>query len=303
MYIIIIYEIGLLHNTKKGIFYIKKDMGDFVISTVNRKIRVNGIWEAFRKKTNSRFYFKDYANSFFRLIYAFEGSLMFQNNDKKIILKSGEIAIVNGGDVSFIESNSSKSAFFLSIAFDASGMLTEKITQADKQLPVKAADKLCDILKVLETAGASEDNYIKEPGNSFIHELANLLEILLLALTENREEYVEEKIRLSNEFKEILDIMRENVEKPLTVKEIASLCGMSESSLKKIFAKYSACSVHKYFLKMKVFKAIELLDNQYNVAEISEKLSFNNQNYFGVVFKKETGFSPLKYRKKFLHNN
>ena len=81
------------------------------------------------------------------------------------------------------------------------------ITQADKKLPVKAADKLCEILKVLETAGASEDNYIKEPGNSFIHELANLLEILLLALTENREEYVEEKIRLSNEFKEILDIM------------------------------------------------------------------------------------------------
>ena len=102
------------------------------------------------------------------------------------------------------------------------------------------------------------------------------------------------------EFKRITDIMRDNIFDNLSIKALASKCEMSESNLKKIFSKYSALSIHKYFLKMKIYKAIELLGENYNVAEISEMLSFNNQNYFGVVFKKETGYSPLNYRKKFL---
>lgn len=274
-----------------------------MLLTVNRKIRVNGIWEAFEKKISDRDYFNDYAEGFFRLVYAVEGTFLFQNDKEVFLMKAGDAAVVRGGEISFVSNSSSKDAKALVMSFDANGMLCEKFLGIHRKMTVKSAEKLDYVLAVLKNQGADAENYINEPRVNFMHELANTLEIFLLSLTENKEEITEEKIRLSNEFKEILNIMRDNVEKPLLVKDIALLCGMSESSLKKIFSKYSSCSVHKYFLKMKIFKAIELLDNQYNVAEISEKLSFNNQNYFGVVFKKETGYSPLNYRKKFLHTS
>ncbi len=271
-----------------------------MLTTVNRRIRVNGIWEAFEKKLKGRFYFKNFSDGFYRMVYLLEGSVIWQNGDEQIVIRTGEVAVRRGEEAVFIESVSSKAAKVLVMGVDANGMLCEALVRSPQRLSVKTLDKLNNVITVLKNEGGSPENFLERETGSFLHELANNVEIFFLSMAENKTEVVEEKSRLSNEFKEIVEIMRENVEKPLGVKDIADLCGISESSLKKIFSAYSACSVHKYFLKMKIFKAIELLDNNYNVCEISEMLSFNNQNYFGVVFKKETGYSPLNYRKKFL---
>ena len=85
-----------------------------------------------------------------------------------------------------------------------------------------------------------------------------------------------------------------------TVDELADLCGMSTSNLKKVYSMYSVFSIHKYFVKLKIARAIEMLEEGYNVTEISDKLGFNNQNYFSIVFKRETSMSPLNYRKNIL---
>ena len=39
--------------------------------------------------------------------------------------------------------------------------------------------------------------------------------------------------------------------------------------------------------------------SEYDVKEIANYLAFCSQSYFGNVFKKETGMSPAKYRRKY----
>jgi AraC-like DNA-binding protein len=90
--------------------------------------------------------------------------------------------------------------------------------------------------------------------------------------------------------------MKENVEKNLTVDELADLCGMSTSNLKKVYSMYSVFSTHKYFIKLKIARAIEMLEEGYNVTEISDKLGYTSAHSFSQNFKKITGMSPTQYK-------
>ena len=96
----------------------------------------------------------------------------------------------------------------------------------------------------------------------------------------------------------IIKILENNVCSQLSIQEIADMCNISVSLVNKIFARYSSGGIHKYFLKLKIIKAIELLSDGIEISQISERLAFNNQNYFSLVFKRETGLSPLNYKKK-----
>lgn len=82
----------------------------------------------------------------------------------------------------------------------------------------------------------------------------------------------------------------------LTIEEIARHCHISATQLKRIFTKYSSLSVHKYYLKLKLAVAAQLLRDGLPVSEIAEQLGFSSANYFSTVYRRETGMSPTSYR-------
>ena len=84
--------------------------------------------------------------------------------------------------------------------------------------------------------------------------------------------------------------------KNLSLAEIASLSHLSVSNLKKIFRRYSDKGVMKYYTHVKIRRAIQLLDEGHPIAQVSEHLGFSSVNYFSVVFKRETGYTPGTYR-------
>jgi AraC-like DNA-binding protein len=81
----------------------------------------------------------------------------------------------------------------------------------------------------------------------------------------------------------------------LTVAQIAELCGLGESNLKKIFKKYAGIGVMEYYASVKTEQAKQLLLEGKSVRQTAEQLGFVDQNYFCVFFKRQTGVSPSKY--------
>ena len=59
-------------------------------------------------------------------------------------------------------------------------------------------------------------------------------------------------------------------------------------------------SFKEYVNCLRVKKAKELLISKMSVIEIAERVGYNNVTYFNKVFKKETGKTPLEYRKSAL---
>ncbi len=91
--------------------------------------------------------------------------------------------------------------------------------------------------------------------------------------------------------------IKESLNQNISIDELAEKCETSPSSLKKCFAQYAGCGVHKYVLLQRLQFAIQLLQEGKSVSEVSESLNFSSPNYFSYVFRREFGHSPSYYRK------
>lgn len=101
-------------------------------------------------------------------------------------------------------------------------------------------------------------------------------------------------------FRFLVRTMRQNIGNKLTVRELAAAAHTNETAVKRVFMKYCGLGPHEYFLNLKLHEACVLLEKGFRVSEISERLGFDNPNYFSVVFKRVMGYSPMRYKKLFL---
>lgn len=86
-------------------------------------------------------------------------------------------------------------------------------------------------------------------------------------------------------------MLREHYE--LSISEIANICGVSESALRKLFKAEVGASPNEYRLNLKLNRAKYLLEaTDMTVFEISNALNFYDAAAFCKLFKKYTGITP-----------
>ena len=91
--------------------------------------------------------------------------------------------------------------------------------------------------------------------------------------------------------------MKENCHRSLSLEELAQRCGLSVSNMKRIFGRFSDMGIAKYFLSLKMRRAMELLEEDIPASRVAEMLDFSEINYFYTVFKRETGMTPTQYKR------
>ncbi|MDC7233651.1 MAG: AraC family transcriptional regulator [Spirochaetales bacterium] len=97
----------------------------------------------------------------------------------------------------------------------------------------------------------------------------------------------------------ILEYMYDNIERRLTLEDIAQEAGTSRYHFIRRFKEATGSSPMMYFNQLKIQKACELLDTtSLSIKEISAVLSFNTPYYFSEAFKRIVGSSPEHYRKE-----
>lgn len=90
----------------------------------------------------------------------------------------------------------------------------------------------------------------------------------------------------------------DNIERSLTLSEVAAYCHLSTKQLTRIFNEYEGTPPGEFINKKRIEIAQKYLSNDYySLKEISEILNFTNEYYFNSFFKKHTGLPPGKYRK------
>ncbi|MDR1980497.1 MAG: AraC family transcriptional regulator [Tannerellaceae bacterium] len=96
----------------------------------------------------------------------------------------------------------------------------------------------------------------------------------------------------------VIHYMEENIERNLTLHELAAYFKYSPSHFSMLFKKEMVVSPINYFIRLKIQKACQYIAlTNLKLNEISAKLGFDEPAYFARVFIKIMGVSPSSYRK------
>lgn len=97
----------------------------------------------------------------------------------------------------------------------------------------------------------------------------------------------------------IKEYIENNYEKNITLSSLSDAFFVSPFHIAHLFKEKYNISPIQYLIKTRIKIASELLtQTSYTVFEISNLVGYPNANYFNIIFKRFTGMSPGKYRKK-----
>lgn len=219
------------------------------------------------------------------------GFLLLRKGNILFTAETGQL-IVEPGDIVFLPKESHYEACILPqygatedylINFDADISLPQEHPLAPVKLLHTQSESLIDQFRqIIRWSLQEELNGFRRQGQFFF---------LLDSLLSDIKYCSKEKMYILEQAQKLL-IEREN----LSVRQIAALCGISESGLRNGFTKTYGVSPQQYRINAKISKAKFLLEStDLSVYDIAEQLNFYDEAYFCKMFRKYVGCSPRKY--------
>ncbi len=297
-------------------------MQDKFVRQSNRKeICVSKIVTVLYLENSANFVFGGESHDFWEFNYIDKGCMVITVDGKEYLLKSGELVFFKPNEFHSLEARGLSAPNHTVLSFVSNSKAMKHFEK--KIIALNSAEK--KLLSILLREGLSAYSPIekippitgmREKENAPIGAVQmtfNLLEEFLITLLRRSESGISLGARLVSPMyyedlpervKAIAKFMEQNICGHLTVAEIAKHFSLSESGLKKIFAKDAKCGVIDFFNDLKIEKAKEYIrEDAKNFTQISDELGFSSIHYFSRLFKKKTGMTLTEYRSSVIYPN
>lgn len=141
------------------------------------------------------------------------------------------------------------------------------------------------------SAASREEAYFQLLLCGIVNHLLGLMFVTSVNLDYDRDSEVPELIRRSREY------MQNNIEMPISMPDVAVAMGVSYSTFRRLFKRYTGVAPSQYFTSLRLHRAKQLLlATDCTIKEISYRLRFENPEYFATLFKRHTGQCPSDFR-------
>lgn len=102
------------------------------------------------------------------------------------------------------------------------------------------------------------------------------------------------------EIEKAVAIIRESYSEPIRMGELAKKVGLSVRQFDRKFQQALSISPKSFLIKTRIQSGCELLrKSAISVGEIAQYLGFSDQSSFTLLFRREMGMTPLKYRQRY----
>lgn len=266
-----------------------------IISTFDKLIEIEALVMGIDVIRPRDFYFPGESHDFWEAVFVTSGNATATADERIYNLTPGMLLFHKPREFHRIWSNGDTAPHLMLLSFKAHGDGMEHFENACFKLPPDKWPKISEIMTYMPLHNergslTGRDNLSLNRGAVKLTEL--LLDLIGMGEYHQTVDNADE-IRYAN----IVSVMKNNLDKMLTVEEIADLCGLGTSNMKRIFAKFSGVGAAKYFLSLKMWKAMEMLDGGMKSGEVAERLGFSEIAYFYTAFKRECGMTPREYIK------
>ena len=289
-------------------------MADFTRICFDKIFNVEKIITIFYMELSKNFYYDGEQHDFWEMVYIDKGEMICTADEKRFVLKSGEMTFHKPNEFHNLSGNSNIAPNVSILTFECKSRAMKRFE--GKIFKLSTEEKT--LLSTLFTEGLS-CYQLEDTRNPLLQKLKkinpspfgssqmtkNLLEIFLIKLCRNtdvvtkemRQSYLIDDIDVPYNVKLILDYLKNHIYGRVTIHDLAKHLDMSESAVKQLFAKYSSGGIIHYYNSLKIKEARKLIrEGQYNMAQISDMLQFDSPQYFSKCFKAFTNLSPSEYK-------
>ncbi len=124
-----------------------------------------------------------------------------------------------------------------------------------------------------------------------VNHLLGLMFVTSVNMDYGHDSDIPEMIRRSREF------MQNNIEEPIQMPDVAREMGVSYTTFRRLFKRYTGLAPSQYFTSLRIHRAKQLLHTtSSSIKEIAYRLQFENPEYFATLFKRHTGMRPSDFR-------
>lgn len=129
-------------------------------------------------------------------------------------------------------------------------------------------------------------------------EISKILTIIISDLITGKLNQVNNSMLKPTYLEQVKEYIDKNFNQKITLDDLAKHCQISKYQLAHDFKQHFDISPINYLINVRLNEAKHLLVNtSQRITAISLSIGFNNTNHFINLFKKQTGLTPLQYRK------
>lgn len=256
---------------------------------------------------------KPNCHDFFEMVYIKKGNVVFEIAGTEVFTGPNDIIIIKPNEPHKFTVKSKTGCDFIVLNFRFVNSINQGFSEVslDDFLNFVKSRELGSFIS-LKVSQKNEiivllDRILKERENIEINsEFLSYLLILELFVLISRVLKIEWENSIkgkSSKLKELIDasvkFIEGNFEREISLSDIANYVFLSQSYFARAFKEYMGVSPINYLLMVRIKRAKELLkESNQKVMEISQNVGFSSQQRFNEIFKKNTGMTPLEYRKR-----
>ena len=108
----------------------------------------------------------------------------------------------------------------------------------------------------------------------------------------------EEPSPKTDKLEKIIEYIDRHLSEKITLQNVADYCGISVSTLTKLFQQRMALSFHQYLTRRRMVAAVPLLLTDVPLESICQQVGYSDYSSFYRAFKQIFGVSPREFRRK-----
>ena len=223
--------------------------------------------------------------AYYDLTILLKGTLHYRLDGAEVVLHEGDAVLIGKGTLRERQEGAEKTEY-ISFNFHGEPVALPTLMPAVAGHTVQLIVAACD-----------------EVAKGGIHGNEQRLEHLLAAILLSLQHKLERK-NVSPLTAKIIDHITRHLSERITLADIGALTFFSPVYCDTVFKRDTGRSIIDYLLEERVAMARKLLaEGTLSLKEIAEVSGFGDGNYFSRIFKKRTGYTPLRYRKLALHGS
>ena len=286
-------------------------MAKYFQHKVTNLLVINKIATIHYLKIGENFKHNTESHNFWEIVFAFEGSVSCNADEKCIILKEGQAIFHKPNEKHSLASASKKSSTVFVANFDSrspamrffENMVTQIGDQERRLLATIIAESEKAFSTPLDDPWSLRLERRENAQDCCEHFIKLSLEWLLLSIMRNSDSTLSLspvsliKENTQNEiFNRIVNYMETNIDQPLPLSKICTDNLVSRSYLQKLFRDKTGGGVIEYFNRLKINAAKRMIrESSGNFTDIAFNLGYTSIHYFSRQFKHITGMTLSEY--------